>query len=187
MDSPFRIVGYVIISADGMIADRHGQMPDTLKVDADQQFFTDGLDHVDVVAHGRHSQEQQPNAARRRRLILTRKVAAIAPDPKNPLARLWNPAGASLEKACEALGVSAGVVAAIGGTDVFGLFLELGYDAFHLSRAGRAYLPEGRPVFPQVGAKTVDEVLAARGLEPGPVRVLDAHADATLVTWSKRG
>jgi dihydrofolate reductase len=184
--SPLRIVGYVIISADGMIADRHGHMPDSIKIDADQRFFADGLDHVDVVAHGRHSQEQQPHAGRRRRLILTRKVAAIAPDPENPLARLWNPGGASLQEACRALGVDAGVVAAIGGTEVFGLFLDIGYDAFHLSRAGRAYLPEGRPVFPQVGAQTVDEVLAAHGLVPDPVQVLDAQADATLVTWRKR-
>jgi dihydrofolate reductase len=184
--SSFRIVGYAIVSVDGMIADRNGHLPDALKIDADQHFFATGLDHVDIVVHGRHSHEQPPRSARRRRLILTRQVVAIAPDPENPLARLWNPAGASLVAACRALGVNDGAVAAIGGTQVFGLFLDIGYDAFHLSRAGRARLPHGRPVFPQVDGQTPDDVLAARGLEPGTPRVLDAQADATLVTWRKR-
>jgi hypothetical protein len=32
-------------------------------------------------------------------------------------------------------GAPDGALAVIGGTDVFGLFLEIGYDSFHLSRA----------------------------------------------------
>jgi dihydrofolate reductase len=181
----FRIEGYAIVSVDGMLADHNGVMPHALKIDADQRHFSDGLDHVDVVIHGRHSHENQANSGRRRRLIVTRQVDAIAPDPSNPLARLWNPAGASVDEACRALGVSEGVIAAIGGTDVFGLFLDMGYDAFHLSRAGGVHLPHGRPVFPQVPAQTPEAVLAARGLTPGPPQVLDANADATLVTWHK--
>jgi len=69
---------------------------------------------------------------------------------------------------------------------VFGMFLaDPGYDAFHLSRAGRARLPGGRPVFPQVPAQTPEEVLAAHGLKPGPKRMLDAAADVTLVSWTR--
>jgi hypothetical protein len=70
-----------------------------------------------------------------------------------------------------------------GGTGVFGLFLDIGFDAFHLSRAGKVLLPGGRPVFPQVPARTPEQVLTEHGLRPGPVRVLDAEAQATLVTW----
>jgi dihydrofolate reductase len=181
----FRIEGYAIVSVDGMLADHNGHMPATLKIDADQQFFANALDHADVVVHGRHSHEGQPRSGDRRRLIVTRQVATVSPDPQNPLARLWNPAGASLAQACQALALTKGVVAVIGGTDVFGLFLDIGYDAFHLSRAGRVRLPGGRPVFPQVPDQTPEAVLAARGLEAGPVRLLDAQADATLVTWRK--
>jgi dihydrofolate reductase len=103
----------------------------------------------------------------------------------NPNARWWNPAGASFEAALAALGVTAGRIAVIGGTDVFGLFLGL-FDAFHLSRAPNVWLPAGRPVFPQVPARRPEEVLAEHGLSPDPARVLDAERGLTLVTWRRR-
>src|ERR1700721_1308139 len=68
-------------------------------------------------------------------------------DPDNSKARLWNPAGASFEAACAALSLSSGTVAVIGGPQVFTLFLKLGYDCFHLSRAVKVHLPAGSPVF----------------------------------------
>ena len=75
MPRPYRIEGYAIVSAEGMIADADGVMPDSLKNDADQAMFTAGLDAADVVVHGRHSHEGQPNSPRRRRLVATRSVA----------------------------------------------------------------------------------------------------------------
>ena len=185
MIGALRIEGFAIVSIDGMLADRAGHMPDALKIDADQRFFAESLDRVAAVVHGRHSHEGQPNSPRRRRLILTRRVSGIEPDPENPIARLWNPAGASFTAACAALGVEKGTVAIIGGTDVFGLFLDIGYDAFHLSRANRVRLPGGRPVFPQVPEQTPEAVLASHGLDPGDRRVLDEEADASLVTWTR--
>jgi dihydrofolate reductase len=185
MPGAFRTEGFAIVSLDGMLADRARHMPDALKVEADQRFFADSLDKVDLVIHGRHSYEGQPNSPRRRRLILTRKISGIEADPRNPLARLWNPAVASFPDACAALGVENGTIAIIGGTDVFGLFLDIGYDAFHLSRANKVRLPGGRPVFPQVPAQTPEAVLASHGLHPGERRVLDAQADASLVTWTR--
>jgi len=83
------------------------------------------------------------------------------------------------------LGLAEGTVAIIGGTEVFGLFLDLGYDAFHLSRVNKVRLPGGRPVFPQVPAQSPEDVLASHGLRPGERRVLDAQADASLVTWTR--
>ena len=186
MAAPFSIVGYAIVSIDGMLADSAGHIPDGLKIEADQRFFDAGLDAAELVVHGRNSGEDHANSPRRRRLILTRKIPAIAPDPNNPLARRWNPAGASFPTACAALGVNAGTIAIIGGTDVFGLFLDIGYDAFHLSRANKTRLPGGRPVFPQVPARSPEDVLTNPGLRPGERRVLDAQADATLVTWTRR-
>jgi dihydrofolate reductase len=185
MTRPYRIEGYAIVSADGMLADATGVMPPSLKIEADQQFFHGALDDADVVVHGRHSHEGGPNAKQRRRLIVTRRIPALAPHPENAKALLWNPAGASFEDAWRDLGLAKGLVAVIGGTDVFGLFLDIGYDAFHLSRAAQAHLPGGRPVFPEVPARTPEAILRAHGLEPGPTRVLEAEQEGTLVTWKR--
>jgi dihydrofolate reductase len=138
-----------MVSADSMIADASGTM-DALKFDADQKFFLASLDAAAAVAHGRHSAEGGPTAVRHHRLILTRRVAALGRDPRNSSALLWNPAGASFEDAWRALGAPDGALAVIGGTDVFGLFLEIGYDSFHLSRARNVRLPGGWPLFPEL-------------------------------------
>jgi dihydrofolate reductase len=179
-----RVVGYAIVSADGMIADAGGAMPPAIVNPADQQFFARALDEADIVVHGRNSQEQDARAPRRQRLIVTRRVASLAPHPSNPKAQLWNPEGATLEEACAALGVSHGVAAIIGGTDVFGLFLPR-YDEFHLSRAEKARLPGGRPVFPGIPPRTPEDLLQGHGLRAGPVRVLDADAAVSVVTWRR--
>src|SRR6266568_2484476 len=78
MSRPFRIEGYAIVSADGMIANVEGVMPDALKIEADQRFFHCSLDRAGAVAHGRHSQETDAGAPQRRRLILTRRAARPA-------------------------------------------------------------------------------------------------------------
>jgi len=169
-----------------MIADLHAIMPDALKNEADQRFFERELDHVDVVVHGRHSHEGQPNSARRRRVTLTRSVGAIAPDPGNPKGVLWNPAGASFDQACAELGLADGLVAVIGGPDVFSLFLDIGYDRFHLSRSGKVELPGGLPVFLQgrLGLSP-EETLRTFGLAPEAARTLDEANAVTLVTWRR--
>jgi dihydrofolate reductase len=136
-----------------MLANAAGIMPDSLKFEADRQFFERELDGVDVVVHGRHSHEQQPRSYLRRRLILTRQGPSIAADPSNEKALFWNPAGASFEQALAELGTPDGSVGVIGGTDVFGMFLER-YDVFNLTRAPGVRLPGGRPVFPEVPTRT---------------------------------
>ncbi len=185
MIGPHRVEGYAIVSADGMIADGSGAMPETIRNDADQRFLQTELDLAAVVVHGRHSYEGGPRAVRRKRLILTRQIASIAPDPAHPNAHLWNPVGATPEEAIAALGAGNGAIAVIGGTEVFGLFLPL-YDAFHLTRAAHANIPGGRPLFPQVGPhSTPEDVLARHGLRPGPRRDIDATAGITLTTWER--
>src|SRR5258707_8096621 len=108
-----RIDGYVIVSADGMLANAERVMPEQLKFEGDKQFFTAALDRADLIVHGRHSREDQPNSPRRKRIVLTRAIGAIAPDPSNSKATLWNPAGASFEAACDQAGVGSGTVAII--------------------------------------------------------------------------
>ncbi len=179
-----RIEGYAIVSEDGMLANAVGIMPDSLKFEADKTFFEKGLDSVDVVVHGRHSHEKQRRSALRRRLILTRKVSAITADPSDKKALFWNPVGASLEQAMAVLGVPDGSVGVIGGTEVFGLFLDR-YDTFYLSRAPGVRLPGGRPVFSEVPAQTPEEVLTHHGLEPGRRQVLDMERGLAVVSWRR--
>jgi len=185
MAGPDRIEGLAIVSADGMIADARGIQPEALKLEADQRFFHARLDEATALAHGRNSSEGGPHMARRRRLILTRTVAGLARDLQNDKTVHWNPAGATLEQAWETLGLSGGSLHVIGGTVPFGLFLEMGYDTFHLSRASRTKLPDGRPVFPGVPGRTPEQLLEAHGLKPGASRVLDEGGGLTLVTWHR--
>ena len=167
-----------------MLANAAGIMPDSLKFEADRQFFECGLDGVKVVVHGRHSNERQPRSHLRYRLILTRQVRAIAADRSNEKALFWNPSGASFEQALAVLGTPDGRVGVIGGTDVCGMFLDL-YDFFHLSRAPNVRLPGGRLIFPEVATRTPEEVLASHGLHRGQRQVLDPAKGLVSVSWQR--
>lgn len=179
-----RFEGYVIVSSDGMLANAQNAMPDELKFEGDKRFFTAALDRSALIVHGRHSHEQQPNSPRRKRVIVTRKVADIAPDPSQPNALLWNPVGAAFEAACERADVSSGTVAIIGGPAVFDMFMDR-YDTFWLSLAPRVRLPGGEPCFPGVGPRTPEQVLAAHGLKPGTAELLDPADGVTVTPWRR--
>jgi dihydrofolate reductase len=180
-----RVEGYAIVSTEGMIANAEGVMPDAIRNDADQRFLQSELDRAAVIVHGRHSSEGGPGAAKRKRIIVTRRVPSVSDDPANPHAALWNPAGASIDAALTRLGIADGLIAILGGTQVFDVFLPL-YDAFHLTRALGAKIPAGRPVFSEVGpGKTPEDVLAGAGLKPGPRQDLDAAGGITMTTWTR--
>jgi dihydrofolate reductase len=186
MPSPSSIEAYAIVSADGMLADATRRIPQGMQVEADQKFFQGALDDAAIVVHGRHSHEGGPRAAQRYRLVMTRRVPALAPDPSRPKSLLWNPHGAALEEAWAQLGAPSGVLAVIGGPEVYDHFLDVGYDAFHLSHAPHVRLPGGRPVFSVVASgRTPEDVLSSHGLKPGPQQVLDETAGVTLVTWRR--
>ena len=87
-----------------------------------------------------------------------------------------------MEAACAALDLSSGTVAVIGGPQVFILFLKLGYDCFHLSRAINVRLPGGMPVFgrERFGGDP-DATLSAAGLKARPPLSLDNGL--TLTDW----
>jgi dihydrofolate reductase len=179
-----RIEGYVIVSADGMLANAAHVMPDELKFEGDKQFFTAALDRAALIVHGRHSAEDQPNSPLRKRIIVTRKVGAIAPDLSNPKATLWNPAGAAFEAACDFAGVHSGTVAIIGGPEVFGMFMDR-YDTFWLSQAPHVRLTGGEPCFPGVPARSPEQILAAHGLRAGEAQILDSANDVRVTPWRR--
>ena len=82
------------------------------------------------------------------------------------------------------LGTPDGSVGVIGGTGVFGMFLDR-YDVFHLARAPDVRLPGGRPVFPEVPTRTPEEVLASHGLDRGQRQVLDPAKGLAIVSWQR--
>ncbi len=178
------IDGYVIVSADGMLANADRAMPDELKFEGDKKFFTAALDCADLIVHGRNSHEHQPNSPQRRRIILTRRVGTIAPDPSNPKATLWNPAGASFEAACDFAKVHSGTAAVIGGPGVFGMFMDR-YHTFWLSQAPHVRLPGGEPCFPGVPERSPQEILAAHGLKADDPQILDAAHDVSVTPWRR--
>jgi hypothetical protein len=183
--SPYRIEGFAMVSADGMLAGADGVMPPELLIEGDQAFFEKGLDRVAAVIHGRNSEEKQPRSGERQRLIATHSVQTLTPHPTNPRALLWNPATQPFDEGLRALNVTGGPIGILGGTSIFGLFLPH-YDTFYLSRAGLVRLPGGRPVFPQVPELTPEDVLQEYGLKPDAVHVFDSGREASLVTWRRR-
>ena len=74
----------------------------------------------------------------------------------------------------------------VGGTDVFGLFLGIGYGAFFLSRTD-ASIPRGRPVFPGVGnGVTPEEVMKKYDLVLRDTRMLDAATNTRVEEWGRK-
>ncbi|ABE40171.1 conserved hypothetical protein [Rhodopseudomonas palustris BisB5] len=179
-----RIEGFVIVSAEGNLADADGVMPEALKFQGDQQFFSTSLDRAALIVHGRNSFEDQPNSPQRKRVLVTRQIESVAPDATNPNAVLWNPAGASFEQACAKAQIDAGMVAIIGGPDVFAMFFDR-YDTFWLSEALNVSLPGGQPCFPGVPAQTPQQLLAAHGLTAAERIVFDAGQDVGVTPWRR--
>lgn len=168
-----RIEGYAIVSHEGMIALSDGSFPSELEIPADQEFYRQAVARASAIANGRHSAEGGPGQRNRKRLLLTRRVQRVVVDPDNPNAVLWNPATASFDEAWQRLGVDDGMLAVVGGTGVFALFLTLGYDSFFLTRAA-ASVPRGRPVFPGVGnGVTPEDVFKQYGMVLRSTRLLD--------------
>src|SRR6201996_82367 len=167
-----------------MLANAARVMPDELKIEGDKTFFTAALDRADLIVHGRNSGEEQPNSPKRTRIIVTRKVAGLVPDPDNPKATLWNPAGATFEQAADAAGVRSGLVAIIGGPAVFEMFMDR-YDTFWLSQAPKVKLPGGDGCFPDVPARTPQQILGAHGLKAGSPQLIDAAENVSVTPWRR--
>jgi dihydrofolate reductase len=167
-----------------MLANAAHVMPDELRIEGDKNFFTAALDRADLVVHGRNSEEDQSNSPKRTRIIVTRKVVALAPDPANSKATLWNPAGASFEQAAEAAGVASGTVGIIGGPDVFALFMNR-FDTFWLSEAPKVRIPGGEGCFPRVPEFTPQQILSSHGLKAGAPQLLDTAENVTVTPWRR--
>jgi hypothetical protein len=178
-----QIHGYAIVSDDDRIADSTGNTPASLRNEADWAYFQRELDRADLVALGRLGHEANPNAKGRRRLVLSRGARGLE---RRSDALWWNPAQTSWREATATLLPRGGRVAVPGGQAVFDLFMAIGYDAFHLSRAGGVRLAGGRYLFATCEqGMSAEGVLREAGLSAGPVETIDAAADVTLTIWRK--
>jgi len=173
-----RFEGHAIVTADGRIADAAGGMPEALRNAEDWRRFQAALDASALVVLGRLGHQRHPNPGRPR-LVLTASVTAIGPD--GPNATRYNPAGASLAAVLAQLGIGAGTVAVTGGTRVFDAFLPL-FDAFALAEVNDLVLPDGRPCFSGGHPRAV---LAAAGLRPVRIELIDPAAQVSLTHWAR--
>lgn len=179
-DRSFRYEGHAIVSADGMIADAEGRMPEGLRNETDWAAFQSALDAAAIVVVGRLGHQRHANPGRRR-LVATGSVSGLSEDRNDPLATLWNPAGIGLHEALARLGIGGGTIAVTGGTRVFDLFLPL-YTGFMLSEANGLALPGGTPAFSTAHPRVA---LAAAGLVPAEIALIDPISMVTSTRWER--
>ena len=115
-----------------------------MRNEADWRRFQQALDEAAVTVLGRLGHEANPNVKGRNRLVLSSSAQGVE---RRADAWWWNPADAPLEAALRQAAPAGGIVAVPGGRRVFDLFLELGFDEFHLARARSVRIPDGIPVF----------------------------------------
>lgn len=174
------VEGHAIVSDDGMIADARGEMPPGLHNEADWRLFQAALDRAAMVVLGRLGHARHPNSGRRR-LVLSRQAPDISPDPNDPMATFWNPAGISIEAVLDRMGVMGGVLAVTGGTGAFDLFLPL-YDRFVLAEVRGLQIPGGTPCF----SKGLPQpVLRSAGMIAGETVAIDRDAGVFQTIWRR--
>jgi hypothetical protein len=177
------IHGYAIVSGDDRIADAAGRTPDALRNDADWAYFQRELDRADLTVLGRLGHEANPNRMNRQRLVLSSQADGVE---RGADAWWWNPSRLDWPAAARRILPRGGRVAVPGGRQVFDLFLTIGYDVFHLSRAEGVRVPGGVPLFSMVDeGRSAEGMLAAHGLRPDPPRLLDAAAKVSLTIWRR--
>lgn len=179
--SQVEIHGYAIISDNDRIADATGLTPEVLRNDADWAYFQAELNQSDLTVLGRLGHEANPNPKKRLRMILSSSSSGLE---RHEDGWWWNPGKLSWKEAIDTVLPEGGRVAVPGGRQVFDLFLTIGYDAFHLTRAEGAVIPDGVAVFSGCDqGRSVETLLIEAGLKPAERRLLDPNGPVSLVVW----
>lgn len=181
--SQVEIHGYAIVSDDDCIADASGRTPDILRNEADWAYFQAELNRSAVTVLGRLGHEANPNPRGRLRIILSSSSPGLE---RRSDGWWWNPDKLSWDEAIRTVMPEGGRVAVPGGRRVFDLFLAIGYDAFHLTRAEGTDVPGGVPVFSGCRAdRSAEAILSEGGLAPGQRQVLDPAGNVGLTIWRR--
>jgi hypothetical protein len=175
------INGYAIVSDDDRIAGQDGLIPASLRNEKDWDCFQQALAGSDLVVLGHRSHELAPNVRGDQRLVISRGAAGLE---QHANVWWWNPARVSWVEVTKELLPRGGDVAVPGGQVVFDLFLKIGFDAFHLSRAHGVRLPGGRALFSGCDAGlSAEAVLASAGFHVSEKILLDAEHGVDMNVW----
>ena len=178
---PVEIDGYAVVSDDDKIAGPDGLLPPSLRNEKDWDYYQRALARSDVIVFGHRSHELEPNVRGDTRLVISSGAAGLE---QRADGWWWNPARTSWANVAKELLPLGGRVAVPGGRGVFDLFLGIGFDAFHLSRAHGVTLPGGRAIFSACDAGlSAEAVLAKAGLRISERIALDPEHGVEMTIW----
>jgi hypothetical protein len=178
---PIEISGYAIVSDDDRIASHDGLIPASLCNEKDWECFQRALASSDLVVLGHRSHDLAPDVRGDQRLVISRGAVGLE---QHANVWWWNPARVNWMDVAKELLPRGGKVAVPGAQVVFDLFLKIGFDAFHLSRAHGVRLPGGRALFSGCDAGlSAEAVLAGAGLRVSERIVLDAEHGVDISVW----
>jgi hypothetical protein len=183
MPGQLDITGYAIVSDDDKIAGADGLIPPSLRNEEDWKLYQREQEVANLVVFARRSHELEPNIHKTPRLVVSREAPGLE---QRPDGWWWDPRRTTWEEVAARLLPTGGRVAVGGGQVVFDLFLMIGFEGFHLSRAHGVELPGGRSVFSAcdkgVPAATV---LEQHGLSLSKTIPLDSAHDVEMTIWER--
>ena len=183
MPGSLDITGYAIVSDDDKIAGADGLTPASLRNPKDWELYQRAQELASVVVFARRSHELEPNVHKTPRLVVSRDAAGLE---QRPDGWWWDPRRTTWEEVAARVLPAGGRVAVGGGQVVFDLFLMIGFDGFHLSRARGVKLPGGRSVFSACDAGvSAATVLEQRGLSLTKTIPLDPEHGVEMTIWRR--
>ena len=158
-------------------------MPLSLRNERDWDYYQSALANSDLIVFGHRSHQLEPNDRGDQRLVISSAPTGLL---QRDDAWWWNPSVMSWTDVAKKLLPLGGRVAAPGGQGVFDLFLKIGYDAFHLSRAHGVKLPGGRAIFSACDTGlSAEAVLARAGLRLSEKIPLDPEHGVDMTIWRR--
>jgi hypothetical protein len=183
MSGNLEITGYAIVSDDDKIAAADGMTPVSLRNEKDWELYQRAQDEAALVVFARRSHELEPNLRKNPRLVVSREALGLE---QRPDSWWWDPRRVTWENVAAKLLPNGGRVAVGGGQVVFDLFLMIGFDGFHLSRAHGVKLPGGRSVFSACDAGvSAASVLEQHGLSLSKTIPLDPAHGVEMTVWRR--
>jgi hypothetical protein len=178
---PMEIQGYAIVSDDNKIAGADGLVPASLRNEKDWDYYQRALAASDVIVFGRRSHELEPNVRGDLRLVISRGADGLE---QREDAWWWNPERIGWAEVVKQVLPLGGDVAVPGGKGVFDLYLKIGFDAFHLTRAHGVRLPGGQSVFSACDTGlSAEAVLTSAGLRLSKKIALDPEHGVEMNVW----
>ena len=184
MSGSLDITGYAIVSDDDKIAGADGMTPTSLRNEKDWELYQRAQELANLVVFARRSHELEPNIHKTLRLVVSREAAAGLEQRQDGW--WWDPRRTTWEEDAARVLPGGGLVAVGGGQVVFDLFLMIGFDGFHLSRAHGVTLPGGRSVFSAADKGVpATTVLEQHGLELSKTIPLDPAHGVEMTVWRR--